>query len=88
VITIGIDPHKASLTAVALDPAGRPLGHRRLPINAGTLGQLLAWAAGWPARRFAVEGPTGWDGRSPSSWPPPATRSWTCRPPWPPGPGC
>jgi len=59
VITIGIDPHKASLTAVAVDPSGRPLGHRRLLVNAGTLSQLVAWAAGWPARRFAVEGAYG-----------------------------
>jgi transposase len=59
VITIGIDPHKASLTAVAVDPSGRPLGQRRLLVNAGTLNQLMAWAAGWPARRFAVEGANG-----------------------------
>jgi transposase len=59
VITIGIDPHKASLTAVAVDPSGRPLGQRRLLVNAGTLGQLMAWAAGWPVRRFAVEGAYG-----------------------------
>jgi transposase len=59
VITIGIDPHKASLTAVALDPSGTPLGQRRFLVNAGTLGQLTAWATGWPARRFAVEGAYG-----------------------------
>jgi transposase len=59
VITIGIDPHKATLTAVAVDPSGRPLGHRRLLVNAGTLKQLMAWAVGWPARRFAVEGAYG-----------------------------
>jgi transposase len=59
VITIGIDPHKASLTAVAVDPSGRPLGQRRLLVNAGTLSQLTAWAAGWPARRFAIEGAYG-----------------------------
>jgi transposase len=59
VITIGIDPHKASLTAVAVDPSGAPLGRRRLPVNAGTFGQLLAWARVWPARRFAVEGAYG-----------------------------
>src|SRR5215218_3826516 len=40
-------------------PSGRPLGHRRLLVNAGTLSQLVAWAAGWPARRFAVEGAYG-----------------------------
>jgi transposase len=59
VITIGIDPHKASLTAVAIDPSGAPLGRRRFLVNAGTLGQLMAWAAGWPVRRFAVEGTYG-----------------------------
>jgi transposase len=59
VLTIGIDPHKASLTAVAVDSSGTPLGRRRLLVNAGTLGQLTAWAAGWPARRFAVEGAYG-----------------------------
>ena len=58
-ITIGIDPHKASLTAVAVDPSGTSLGRRRLLVNAGTLGQLMAWAAGWPSRRFAVEGAYG-----------------------------
>jgi transposase len=59
VITIGIDPHKASLTAVALDPTGHQLGARRFAVNAGTLPALLAWAAGWPQRRFAVEGAHG-----------------------------
>jgi hypothetical protein len=59
VITIGIDPHKVLLTAVAVDPSGRPLGRRRLLVHPGTLGQLVAWAAGWPARRFPVEGASG-----------------------------
>jgi transposase len=59
VITIGIDPHKASLTAVAVGPSGAPLGHRRLLVNAGMVSQLVAWAAGWPVRRFAVEGAYG-----------------------------
>jgi transposase len=59
VITIGIDPHKSSLSAVAVDLSGKALGRRRLLVNAGTLSQLTAWAAGWPARRFAVEGAYG-----------------------------
>jgi transposase len=59
VIAIGIDPHKASLTAVAVDASGRPLGRRRLLVHASTLSQLTAWAAGWPTRRFAVEGAYG-----------------------------
>jgi transposase len=35
------------------------LGQRRLLVHAGMLGHLTAWAAGWPARRFAVEGAYG-----------------------------
>ena len=41
-IIIGIDPHKASLTAVAVEPSGTTQGHRRLVVHAGTLGQLKA----------------------------------------------
>jgi transposase len=59
VITIGIDPHKTSLTAVALDPTGRQLGVRRVVINAGTYKTRMGWAARWPQRRFAVEGAAG-----------------------------
>jgi transposase len=59
VITIGIDPHKASLTAVALDPSGRLLGSRRLTVNAGTFRALARWASAWPSRRFGVEGANG-----------------------------
>lgn len=58
-ITIGIDPHKASLTAVALDPAGRQLGQVRLPVTKDVGALLLAWAQGWEQRQWAVEGATG-----------------------------
>jgi transposase len=59
VITIGIDPHKASLTAVALDPTGHQLASRRVTVNAGAYKTLMTWTARWPQRRFAVEGATG-----------------------------
>jgi transposase len=59
VITIGIDPHKSSLTAVALDATGHELRGRRFPVNAGTLRALLSWATGWPLRQFAIEGAYG-----------------------------
>jgi transposase len=58
VITIGIDPHKASLTAVALDPTGQQLASRRIAVNAGAYQTLMTWSKGWPQRRFAVEGAT------------------------------
>jgi hypothetical protein len=59
VITIGIDPHKRSVTAAALDPHSRLLGQLRLPASAQTGRQLLAWAKQWPQRRWAVEGASG-----------------------------
>jgi len=59
VITIGIDPHKASLTAVALDPTGHQLATGRVTVNAGAYKTLMSWAARWPRRRFAVEGAAG-----------------------------
>ena len=58
-ITIGIDPHKASHTAVALDGGGRVLGELRCPANQATLERLLRWAKDWPERTWAVEGATG-----------------------------
>ena len=58
-ITIGIDPHKRSLTAAALDPNSRLLGQLRLPATSQAGEQLLAWAAVWPERCWAVEGASG-----------------------------
>jgi transposase len=58
-ITIGIDPHKRSLTAVALDPHSRLLGQLHLPVTSQAGRQLLAWAEQWPERRWAVEGASG-----------------------------
>src|SRR4051794_37675608 len=58
-ITIGIDPHKSSVTAVACDPAGVELARVRLAVTVETSNRLLEWAAGWPERQWAVEGATG-----------------------------
>lgn len=58
-ITIGIDPHKSTLTAVAVQTDGAQLAQIRLPVTAGVNEQLLHFAAGWPERRWAVEGATG-----------------------------
>lgn len=59
VITIGIDPHKNSLTAVALDPTGRVLSSTRLEITGATVERLQTWACQWDQRRWAVEGAAG-----------------------------
>ncbi|MFD5430400.1 IS110 family transposase [Streptomyces sp. NPDC127084] len=58
-ILIGIDPHKSSHTAVAVDASGHQLAKRRFVVNAGTFRQLMAWCEQWPERRFAVEGAGG-----------------------------
>jgi hypothetical protein len=59
VITIGIDPHKSPVTAVALDASGQQQRTLRLAVTKTTADQLLVWADSWPERRWAVEGATG-----------------------------
>jgi transposase len=58
-VMIGVDPHKASHTAAAIGPAGEPLGGIQVRAAASQAAQLLAWAAAWPERTWAVEGATG-----------------------------
>jgi transposase len=52
-VMIGIDPHKASHTAVAIDPAEVPLGQVQVRACAAQAEQLLAWAQPWPQRSWA-----------------------------------
>jgi transposase len=58
-VMIGIDPHKGSHTAVAVGAAEEPLGKIRIRACPAQAGQLVAWAAGWPERIWAVEGAPG-----------------------------
>ena len=58
-VMIGVDPHKASHTAVAIDAAEAPLGELRVRASAGQAQRLVAWAAAWPERTWAVEGAGG-----------------------------
>ena len=58
-VIIGVDPHKASHTAVAIDDKERPLGELRVRSSADQVGRLLSWAARWPKRTWAVEGAGG-----------------------------
>jgi len=58
-VMIGIDPHKASHTAVAIDPAEVPLGQLQARACAAQAERLLAWAQAWPQRTWAVEGAGG-----------------------------
>ena len=58
-ITIGIDPHKSSLTAVAVDSTAQPVATIKVAVTTTTVVQLQQWAARWPQRRWAVEGAEG-----------------------------
>jgi transposase len=58
-VTIGVDPHKASHTAAALDEHGRLLDQQRVPATLDGYQQLRRWAGRWPQRCWAVEGAHG-----------------------------
>ena len=58
-VTIGIDPHKASHTAAALDEHGRLLDRQRIPATLDGYQLLRQWAGQWQERRWAVEGAHG-----------------------------
>jgi transposase len=58
-VMIGIDPHKSSHTAVAIGAGEEPLGELQVDACPSQAEQLLAWAAAWPGRIWAVEGAAG-----------------------------
>jgi transposase len=58
-VMIGVDPHKATHTAVVTGPAEEPLGEMRVRASASQAEKLVAWAADWPERTWAVEGAAG-----------------------------
>jgi transposase len=55
-VTIGVDPHKASHTAAALDEHSHLLGQQRIPATLEGYQLLRQWAGQWQERRWAVEG--------------------------------
>ena len=56
---IGVDPHKGSHTAVALDADEQPLGELRVRSSADQLERLVGWATSFGERTWAVEVPAG-----------------------------
>ncbi|MGW6423832.1 IS110 family transposase [Nocardia sp. NPDC055053] len=57
---IGIDPHKSTHTATAVDPAtNSDLGSVRIEASFVGYRQLLAWSRQWSERRWAVENAEG-----------------------------
>jgi transposase len=59
VFIIGIDPHKGSHTAVAIDGDERLVGELLVRADRRQRERLLCWAAEFEPRLWAVEGATG-----------------------------
>jgi transposase len=73
-VMIGVDPHKASHTAAALDAHGQLLDQQRIPATLDGYQQLRRWAGRWPQRCWAVEGAHGIGRALAQTWLPPAPR--------------
>jgi transposase len=58
-VTIGVDPHKRSHTAVAIDCADVELARIEVRASQRQVGELLEWAARFAERTWAVEGAGG-----------------------------
>jgi transposase len=58
-VIIGVDPHKTTHTAVAVDDKERQVGKLEVRANASQLKRLLAWAEPFTDRTWAVEGSGG-----------------------------
>ena len=74
VTTIGIDPHKATHTAVAINDSETVLGELTIPADRSQTKTLLDWAQNLDGdgRIWAVEAAGGLGICYPSSWSPPA----------------
>ena len=58
-VLIGVDPHKATNAAVAMDDHGELVGQAAFPANRGGIRALERWAKRFAERRWAIEGATG-----------------------------
>ena len=59
-VIIGIDPHKTTHTAGAIDSTETEVGSLQVRATKLQTGQLLDWASGFEQRTWAVEGAGGW----------------------------
>jgi transposase len=87
-VMIGIDPHKATHTAVAISAAEEPLGELQVRACAAQAERLLAWAAAWPERTWAIEGAGGLGHLLAQQLLAAGERVAMCRPSWARGCGC
>jgi len=59
-IIIGIDPHKSTHTATAVDPAtNSDIGSLRIEASLTEYQRLIVWAKAWPQRTWAIENADG-----------------------------
>jgi transposase len=58
-VLIGVDPHKHSHTAAAVDQRGELLAQQRFPASPQGHRALRRFAKRWPQRRWAIEGAAG-----------------------------
>src|SRR6476660_8794500 len=58
-VMIGVDPHKGSHTAVAVDAGERSLAELRVRSGPKQLERLSKWAERFPERTWAIENATG-----------------------------
>src|SRR6266545_4920189 len=67
-ILLGVDPHKSTHTATAVDgAANQPIDSLRIEATLAGYRRLLRWAGRWPQRRWAVENAGGL-GRHLAQW--------------------
>ena len=65
---IGIDPHKSTHTATAVDPkTNHDCASLRIDVTLQEYQRVLDWAGQWPQRRWAIESAEGM-GRHVTSW--------------------
>lgn len=58
-VIIGVDPHKASHTAVAISTTEDELARKKVRATRTQVDELLAWAEPFPTRLWAIEGADG-----------------------------
>lgn len=58
-VMIGVDPHKASHTAVAIGAGELELASKKVRATRNQVPQLLAWAEPFPTRTWAIESASG-----------------------------
>ncbi|MEV0695480.1 IS110 family transposase [Streptomyces sp. NPDC050388] len=67
-ILLGVDPHKSTHTATAVEPESNlQAGSMRIEASLTDYRRLLAWAKRWPQRKWAVENANGL-GRHLAQW--------------------